>query len=297
MEENILFELVDVLDGLVKGIAKLLKRALDNSAVALGTVALSLNLVEVDLTGNAGGGKSVGVASAGGARKTAETNTPLLLLGLGLGVTLDGLVEGLGGLQNSVALATLLKALVLEDFGVVLLDEIDAALHPGAGDARVAAKAQASLLLLLGLGLSGASAGNARVATQARTTPNRSLSRSVGVTLEDGLDGGIEGILDVGEGATSLVAGHAREATETLAVADLGLGGGKGVRDGEGRTLRLVAGHAGEAAETLAPTLLGLGLGVGEDAGGEGQDGQDGAGDLHVGVEESIWFCLVCSKL
>ena len=206
-----------------------------------------------------------------------------LELGRGLGLTLENVVESLVRGQDGVALATLGEALLLEDRGVVLLDEVEGTLGLATGAAGEAAGTDPDF------GLGGAGTGHARVATETEAGLDLGLSLGVSVTLEDSVDGGGKGVLDLREGATGLVAGHATEATETVSALEFGLGHGESVGNGLGGTLGLVAGHAWVTTETEAG--LDFGLRLSEGAGREGQDGKDSAGDLHV---DGLVWCGVC---
>ena len=191
---------------------------------------------------------------------------------------MESLVRG----QDGVALTTLGEALLLEDGWMVLFDELKATLGLGASDTGPATETVAGLDPP-GLRGGGASASHAREATETEAGLDLGLGLGLGgsVTLEDSVDGGGKAVLDLGKRALGLGAGDAREAAKTVAGLDLGLSHGEGVGNGLGSALGLVAGHAREATETIAG--LDLGLRLSEDAGGEGQDGQDSGGDLHVG--------------
>lgn len=202
-------------------------------------------------------------------------------LGLSLGLTLDGLVEGLLGGEDGVALATFGEALVLEDLRVVLLDKVKTTSHLTAGSAGVAAASLDGLDLRLGR--AGLVAGHAGVAAERLVGTDTSLSLGVGVTLEDRVDSVGEGVLDGAERATGLVASHAGVATERLVGTDPRLSVGEGVGNGLSSTLGLVACHARVTAEALVGTDPRLGLSLSEGTSREGQDGEDGSGDLHVG--------------
>ena len=293
-----LVKLVDVLDGLGEGGLELVELLLDNIAVTARSVALSLRSLEVDLAAVDIASEVLSVASTGDTGPATETVAGLDL-GLRLSITLENVVESLVRGQDGVALATLGEALLLEDGGVVLLDELKATLGLGASDTGPATETVAGLDPP-GLRGGGASAGHAREATETVAGLDLGLGLGLSVTLEDSVDGGGKAVLDLGEGALGLGAGDAGPAAETVAGLDLGLGNGEGVGNGLSGTLGLVAGHAREATETIAG--LDLGLRLSEDAGGKGQDGQDSGGDLHVdglvwcvcfevvgfGVEESV---------
>ena len=295
-EVNRLDELVDIGDSSGEGVLELVERALDDGAVAVSGIALGFSSFGIDLTLGGGGDEVVGVTSASGTGVATSGEIALdawvllgrpvfralgvLLLGLGLGVslTLDGLVESLVGGQDGVALTTFGETLVGEDLGVVLKNEVKATLHLAAGNTAVATES-----LVVGLGFSvGAAclgAGHAGVATQSLTTLGFGLGAGVGVAGVDGVDGGGEGVLDGTERRAGLVASHAGITAKSLARLDLRFGKCEGVGDGLSCTLGLVAGHARVAAETL-PDLWRW-LGISESAGREGEDGEDGAGDLH----------------
>ena len=292
---NRLDELVDIGDSGCQGLLELVERALDDGAVAVGAVALGFGSLNIDLTSGGGGSEVVSVTRAGGTGPATAGEValdarvlldgpvfralgvlPLLGLGLGRSIALDGLVEGLVGGQDGVALATWGETLVVEDLGVVLENEVKTTLHLVAGHAAVAAE---TLVVLRGFGFSvgvaGLVAGHAGVATQSLARLDGGLGVGISVTREDGIGGAGEGVLDGAERRAGLVAGHAGVATQSLAS---GLGEREGVGDGHGCTLGLVAGHAWVAAEALAK---GRRLGISEGAGREGKDGEDSAGDLH----------------
>jgi len=290
--EDHLFEVVDVGDSLGQGGLELVEVLLDGGAVTISSVAGSLGGLGVGLAVVDIASKVVRVTRADHTGVTAGGEVGLdarvllgvpvlgspLELGLGLGLTLEDIVEGLLRSENSVALATLGKALGPEDIGVLLLDQVKATLGLGADHARVATEALVGLDPRLRNGR--ASTNHARVATEALVGLDLGLGLGVGVTLEDSVDGGGQSVIDLREGATSLVADHAGVATEALVGLDLGLSAGESVGDGLSSTLGLRADHARVATETLVG--LDLGLGLSEGAGREDHNGEDSGGDLHV---------------
>ena len=290
-------ELVDVLDSRGEGRLEVVERALDDGAVSILGVALSLGGFHVVFArGNGFGVTSAGRAGPATAGEVALDarvllDVPVLRalgpLGLGLGLTLDGLVEGLVGGQDGVALATLCETFIDEDVGVVLGGEVETTLHLAAGGTGEAAVAELELCLSVSI---AAELGASRALEATETNPDLCLGFGVSITLEDGVDGGGELVLDGLQGRAGLGAGHALEATETNPQ-PLGLGECESVGNGLGCALGLGTGRAWESTETQLELGVGGWLRRGIATAGRAWEATASQPELGVGLRLSDGLC------